>query len=64
LIVVANILYSYVNSIPGVATNKKWWLLVSRFIMGVGSGTSSSKLNELFQNVIYILFDLFQAIPQ
>jgi ceroid-lipofuscinosis MFS transporter 7 len=39
LIVVSNILYAYVESINTPYISKKWWLMLSRFIMGIGAGS-------------------------
>lgn len=38
LIVVSNILYGYIQSIDTPGISAKWWLMLSRFIMGVGAG--------------------------
>ncbi|CAF0779339.1 unnamed protein product [Adineta ricciae] len=41
LIVVANLLYGYVQSINNFGVSNKWWLMLSRFIMGVGAANST-----------------------
>ncbi|UJR26170.1 hypothetical protein I4U23_007514 [Adineta vaga] len=41
LIVVSNILYAYVQSINNVGLSNKWWLMLSRFIMGIGAANST-----------------------
>ena len=38
LIGISNILYAYVQSINTPGFSNKWWLIVARFIMGVGAG--------------------------
>jgi MFS family permease len=38
LIVIANLLYAYVQSIDTPGISKKWWVMIARFIMGVGAG--------------------------
>ena len=38
LIVVSNILYAYIESIKTPGLSSKWWLMLSRFIMGIGAG--------------------------
>jgi MFS family permease len=41
LIVVANILYAYVQTMNNRIISNKWWLMLSRFIMGIGAGWCS-----------------------
>ena len=38
LIAVSNILYAYVESIHTPHITNKWWIMLARFIMGVGAG--------------------------
>jgi MFS family permease len=38
LIVVANILYAYVQSFNNAIVSNKWWIMLARFIMGMGAG--------------------------
>jgi MFS family permease len=38
LIVVSNLLYAYVQSINTPHLSNKWWLMLARFIMGIGAG--------------------------
>jgi MFS family permease len=38
LIAISNVLYAYVQSINTPGFSNKWWLMVARFIMGVGAG--------------------------
>lgn len=40
LIVLSNIIYAYVQSINTNGLSAKWWLMLSRFIMGIGAGLS------------------------
>ncbi len=39
LIVVANVQYAYIQSIHTPHFSNKWWLMLSRFIMGIGAGS-------------------------
>jgi MFS family permease len=41
LIVIANILYAYVQTINGRIFSNKWWMMLARFIMGIGAGRCS-----------------------
>lgn len=41
LIVVSNILYAYVESFNNFIVPNKWWLMLARFIMGVGAANST-----------------------
>ncbi|CAF1210482.1 unnamed protein product [Adineta steineri] len=41
LIAASNILYAYVQSINNVGMSNKWWLMLSRFIMGIGAANST-----------------------
>ncbi|CAF1544679.1 unnamed protein product [Rotaria magnacalcarata] len=41
LIVVANILYAYIQSINNLVVSNKWWIMLARFIMGIGAANST-----------------------
>ncbi|CAF4242553.1 unnamed protein product [Rotaria sp. Silwood2] len=41
LIVVANVLYAYIQSINNFVFSNKWWIMLARFIMGVGAANST-----------------------
>lgn len=38
LIVVANVLYAYIQSLNNFIFANRWWIMIARFIMGVGAG--------------------------
>jgi MFS transporter, ceroid-lipofuscinosis neuronal protein 7 len=40
LIVASNILYAYVQTFNNFLLSNKWWIMLARFIMGMGAGTS------------------------
>ncbi|CAF3327467.1 unnamed protein product [Rotaria sp. Silwood1] len=41
LIVVANLLYAYIQSINNFVFSNKWWIMLARFIMGIGAANST-----------------------
>ncbi|CAF0755542.1 unnamed protein product [Rotaria sordida] len=41
LIVVANLLYAYVQSLNNFVFSNKWWIMLARFIMGIGAANST-----------------------
>ncbi|CAF1181812.1 unnamed protein product [Adineta steineri] len=55
LIAASNILYAYVQSINNVGMSNKWWLMLSRFIMGIGAGLY---LLHLIRSMRYI-YEIF-----
>jgi len=41
LIVVSNLLYAYVQSLNNFGFSNKWWIMLARFIMGMGAANST-----------------------
>lgn len=50
LIVVSNILYAYVQSIDNFLVSNKWWLMLARFIMGIGAGGCAANRSAVSRN--------------
>ena len=47
LIAISNVHYAYVESFNNFLVSNKWWLMLSRFIMGIGAGESTEWIRRL-----------------
>lgn len=56
LIAVSNIMYAYVESFTTSAISNKWWIMLARFIMGVGAG-KLLKFSSSFSSQFLSTFD-------